>query len=199
MSVGIIFVCVVVCSLHITYAEVSKRNQFVYPGPIKDIDISKYLTVNKPDSCDGLTYCSVKPNDYPQERFNKMYEGKILEPMFQPIALQVDDRQGDPAMINNCETNVTFGPLYTVLSQSGEWRTVIQAPEKNFLQAARLETCKEADTPCFLKYKSPPNLRATCRQQYNTMEFLVDDNKGGTEKIHADLPICCSCHYKTKD
>lgn len=38
--------------------------------------------------------------------------------------------------------HLQFEPLYKVKSLEGEWRTVVQAPEENYLQMVRIESCK---------------------------------------------------------
>ncbi|KOB68816.1 Spz1B, partial [Operophtera brumata] len=89
-----------------------------------------------------------------------------------------------------------YEPLYKVRSKRG-WHTVVQAPEENYVQMVRLETCSEAEGACFTAFPSLPTLKTFCKQKYSVWEFLVADDNGGTEKVKTELPICCSCHYKT--
>ncbi|XP_075971340.1 uncharacterized protein LOC142973489 [Anticarsia gemmatalis] len=201
MFVGIRFVFIALCSFQLSIAAVTKKDddytKIVFPGPIQDLS-TRYGTPNKTDPCAGLTYCTVKPDDYPQELFNKMFEGKYKEPIYQPTYIMTDDRQGDPDEVDNCEVTVTYEPLYKVSNKQGVWRTVVQAPEKNFLQMVRLETCNEIGSSCFEPFQAPVDLQTSCKQTYGVWEFLVHAEDGSSEpaKFKADLPICCSCHYK---
>ncbi|RVE47422.1 hypothetical protein evm_007932 [Chilo suppressalis] len=122
-----------------------------------------------------------------------------------PIPLQqtnlvlsdLNERAGDPEDIDNCETLVTFDIIFKAKSKTGEWRTVVQSPEKNYVQRVRMESCKQENEPCFTPYLGLPRLTTYCKQQYTTWEFVVEatDGSDNTEKIATDLPTCCSCHY----
>ncbi|KAG6445811.1 uncharacterized protein LOC115440687 isoform X1 [Manduca sexta] len=110
------------------------------------------------------------------------------------------DRQGDPDAFDNCDTEVTYEPLYKVRSARGQWHTVIQAPEENYIQKVRLETCKEVESSCFTAVSSlVPTITTFCKQKYSVWQVLVSDGNNGTEPIKVELPICCSCHYKMND
>ncbi|CAG9795402.1 unnamed protein product [Diatraea saccharalis] len=92
-----------------------------------------------------------------------------------------------------------YEQLYKVKSDNGEWRTVVQAPEKNFVQKVRLETCLSENQECFEVILKMPGFKTYCKQQYNKWSFVVEatDGSSNTENITVSLPTCCSCHYKT--
>ncbi|CAH1637306.1 unnamed protein product [Spodoptera littoralis] len=169
-------------------------SSIVFPGPTQDIK-NRYGNV-VPEKCKDMNFCTVKPNDYPQDLFNKIFKGKFKEPIFQPTFMMTDDRQGDPDEVDDCDTVVTFEPLYKVKSLEGEWRTVVQAPEENYLQMVRIESCKSVGSACFTSFRDPTGLKPFCKQKYSVWEFLVHDGKNGTEKIKVNLPTCCACQYK---
>ncbi|KAJ8727371.1 hypothetical protein PYW07_001490 [Mythimna separata] len=198
MFVGIYFVFCALSSLQLTNGAVTKTNgdsSIVFPGPTQDVS-NRHGTVDVPDKCKGKNFCTVKPADYPQELFNKLFKGKFKEQAFQPTYVMTDDRQGDPDEMDDCDTTVTYEPLFTVKTNEGDWRTVVQAPEENYLQMVRLESCNRVGNSCFTDFRLPLGLQTLCTQKYNVWEFLVHDGKDGTEKVKVNLPMCCSCRYK---
>ncbi|XP_030020960.1 uncharacterized protein LOC115440687 isoform X2 [Manduca sexta] len=185
-------------------ASAKKTTEYVpikYPGPIQQIE-TKYGTDEDhvPEQCKNKNFCTIKPADYPQEQFNAMFKGTKTLP---PPTLFIEaygDRQGDPDAFDNCDTEVTYEPLYKVRSARGQWHTVIQAPEENYIQKVRLETCKEVESSCFTAVSSlVPTITTFCKQKYSVWQVLVSDGNNGTEPIKVELPICCSCHYKMND
>lgn len=203
MFVGIYFILIASCSLDLTNGRVPNKDdpdntKIIFPGPIQDLS-DRYDAQNVTDPCKGLDYCTIKPKDYPQELFNKMFKGKYKEPIFQPTYIMTDNRQGDPDEKDDCDSTVTYEPLYKVRTQAGDMRTVVQAPEENFLQLVRIESCNNAGSSCFNSFRTPADLQTLCKQKYSVWEFLVHDEKDGTEKVKVDLPICCSCHFKPKE
>ncbi|RVE47424.1 hypothetical protein evm_007934 [Chilo suppressalis] len=176
------------------------NDHIVFPGPIQEVPLNRYGSDQNeiPEECKHLTYCTIKPADYPQEKFNNLF--KEARPLQQTnlVLSDLNDRQGDPEDIDNCETLVTFDVIYKVQSKTGEWRTVVQSPEKNYVQRVRMEKCMQEKEPCFTIYLGLPGYTTYCKQQYTTWEFVVEatDGSDNTEKIATDLPTCCSCHYK---
>ncbi|CAH0764028.1 unnamed protein product [Diatraea saccharalis] len=178
----------------------SKHNDpIIFPGPIQEVPLTRYGADENdiPEKCRNKNYCTIKPVDYPQERFNSMIKSKSLQQV-SLVQSDLDDRQGDPEEIDNCETLVEYDKLYKVKSDDGQWRTVVQAPEKNYVQKVRLETCQGGDQECFEGILLLPGYKTYCKQQYSKWSFMVDttDGSGNTENITVNLPTCCSCHYK---
>nr|XP_021200738.2 uncharacterized protein LOC110384033 [Helicoverpa armigera] len=199
MFLGFYLVFCALNSLHLTNGATTKKkvdySTIIFPGPIQDLS-NRYGTPNISDRCKNQNFCTVKPDDYPEELFNNLFKGKFKEPVFQPTYVMTDDRQGDPDDMDNCDSTVVYEPLYNVKTRQGDWRTVVQAPKENYVQMVRLETCNEVGSVCFTEFKVPLGLQPFCKQKYSVWEFLVHDGNDGTEKIKVDLPICCSCHYK---
>ncbi|CAK1598482.1 unnamed protein product [Parnassius mnemosyne] len=170
----------------------------IFPGPIEGDDL-KYGTDDVPDECKDKTYCTIKPPDYPEEIFNKMFKG--LKPVSQPSLVLdsiLSNRQGDPDERDDCESEVKYEPLYKVRPKRDEpWRIAVQAPEENYVQRVRLETCTNPDAPCFNIFPQIPDITTFCKQKYNKWEVLVAKGENETEKIEVELPVCCSCHYKS--
>ncbi|CAH0764029.1 unnamed protein product [Diatraea saccharalis] len=181
------------------YGTLSDNDPIIFPGPIQEVPLTRYGADENdiPEKCRNKNYCTIKPVDYPQERFNSMIKSKSLQQV-SLVQSDLDDRQGDPEEIDNCETLVEFEPLYRVRTKLGDWYTVVQAPEKNYVQKVRTETCKGNDQPCFTIFPQKDSYTTFCKQKFSTWEFVVEA-KGGTgkfETVKIDLPTCCSCHYK---
>ncbi|XP_028033159.1 uncharacterized protein LOC114245255 [Bombyx mandarina] len=205
MYTGFCFLLISICALSFA-KELDKKQRekdyvpLKYPGPIQDVG-NRYGSPDSgvPEECRDKNFCTIKPPDYPQARFNDMFKDTEYEPQPNLVIEAFGDRQGDPDAEDNCPTDITFEPLFLVRSRSGDWRTVVQAPEKNYLQKVRLETCKQVGGTCFVDLNLTPDIVTFCKQKYSVWEFLVDDGKNGTETIQSELPICCSCHYKIKE
>ncbi|GBP18909.1 hypothetical protein EVAR_20441_1 [Eumeta japonica] len=172
-----------------------------YPGPIKTEGlVSRYGGSDDrvPELCRGKTYCTIMPDDYPEEKYNEMF--KAFKGAPPPPALEevvIVNRQGDPDDKDDCESIVTYDRLYKVKEVNKDvWRTVVQAPKSDYVQRVRLETCKNTEASCFTNFMSTSQYSTFCKQKFNTWEVVVDDGNGGTEKIKTELPVCCSCHYK---
>ncbi|CAD0197282.1 unnamed protein product [Chrysodeixis includens] len=199
MFVGI---CFVFGALSLQLANGAPQNKnsdssIVFPGPVQDVSRRYANNTNLPDKCKNQNYCTVKPDDYPQELFNQMFKGKYKEPIFQPTYVMTDDRQGDPEDMDDCESKVEFEQLFKVKSQAGEWFTVVQAPDEHFLQMVRIETCLNPGGSCFKEFEGPSEFQVICKQKYNAWEFLVQDGKSGTKKIHVELPVAVQMNLST--
>ncbi|XP_026322089.1 uncharacterized protein LOC113231775 [Hyposmocoma kahamanoa] len=206
MSATVFIFLVTVQCMHLAQtASHTKRSYedptpIIYPGPVQ-IPTNRYSddvntkSDSEPEECKGKNYCTIKPPDYPEQQFNEMFKG--YKPIPQPTLLADDtpDRQGDPSEVDDCDTTVTYEPLYKVRSVRGDIRTVIQAPKHDFVQRVRLEECKSRNTKCFKEFPDI-GIETFCKQKYNTWEVLVSDGKGGSEKIKTHLPVCCSCNYR---
>ncbi|CAH2105294.1 unnamed protein product [Euphydryas editha] len=179
-------------SLHTTYAAAavaqysSKEDRITYPESIDDDEV--------PEQCKGLTYCTVKPKDYPEGKFKNMF--KDYNAVAQPtMIVDLNNRQGGDS--DNCESDVSFDPLYKVRENiNAPWRTVVQVPEKDFVQRVRLEKCTNENATCMNIFPSQEDYVTYCKQKYNKWEVLVQKGTSETEIIIAELPVCCSCHYK---
>ncbi|CAH0729187.1 unnamed protein product, partial [Brenthis ino] len=189
-----IFFLVSAHGLHTISAAVAKHPReelpIQYPEPIED---------DVPEACKHLTYCTIKPKNYPEKKFNDMLKGYKAIP--QPsMVVELHNRQGDPDDEDNCESEVTFEPLYKVREKEYKpWRTVVQAPEQDFVQRVRLETCINTGAPCFNVFTPLPEYVTFCKQKVNTWKVLVSKGNNQTEMIMAELPVCCSCHYRPID
>ncbi|KAI5646446.1 spaetzle domain-containing protein [Phthorimaea operculella] len=212
MTQGLFVLFVIFQSLHLVPAPRPNDSSYLdpspikYPGPVKGLD-NKYGSEDTtdpatnsviPDECQGKTFCTVKPPDYPEEQFNSLFKGKtqvVQVNLIPPDTL--DNRQGDPSETDGCETTVSYEPLYQVRARrDGTWRTVVQSPQENFVQRVRLEECKNTKQKCFPSIIQDLGIETFCKQKYNVWEVLVSDGKGGTERIKTELPVCCSCHYR---
>ncbi|CAK1545979.1 unnamed protein product [Leptosia nina] len=170
---------------------IEKRSEIQFPDGVEESDI--------PESCRNLTYCTKRRKNYPAKKFNALF--KNYKAITQPkliMTIDVNNRQGE--FHDDCETEVSFDPLYTVREKrTNIWRDVVQVPEKDYIQRVRLETCKSEQASCFkpiVEYQD--SFKTFCQQKYNTWEMLVDSKSGGSEpeKIEAVLPVCCTCNYK---
>ncbi|XP_050343762.1 uncharacterized protein LOC126769171 isoform X10 [Nymphalis io] len=194
---AIAFVFIVSASLQPTYAAIPKhpmeKSSIQYPKPINQ-EVEEI-----PDSCKDLTYCTVKPKDYPEDKFNVMF--KDYKALPQPtMVVELKNRQGEPDSTDNCESEVTYEPLYKVRRRNDEpWRTVIQAPSQDFIQRVRLERCLNPNAPCFKNISPVQEFVSFCRQKVNVWQVLVSKGDDETEMIKAELPMCCSCYYKELD
>ncbi|XP_052740590.1 uncharacterized protein LOC112046257 isoform X2 [Bicyclus anynana] len=149
-----------------------------------------------PASCHNLTYCTVKPKNYPEERFNKMF--KDYKPVHQPKLVEdLTNKFGEEG--ENCAVELSNEPLYKVREKRDQpWRTVIQAPGHDYLQRVRLEKCSNEGAPCFESFcMGGGDFTPVCQQKYYTWEVLVAKGDNESEKIEAKLPGACSC-YATK-
>ncbi|XP_053603953.1 uncharacterized protein LOC128671491 [Plodia interpunctella] len=170
----------------------------VFPGPTQGNLETRYGTEDEiPIECKGQSYCFTKPANYPEEKYNKMFAH--MKHVQQPSVLisDIDDRNSDPNEKDGCSSIISYEPLYQV-QVNGKWRKVIQAPGSNYLQQVRLEKCNPKVSRCFEDHPPMMGITTACRQKNVAWEFLVDDEKGGTERVTAELPICCACMYKTE-
>ncbi|KAL0882141.1 hypothetical protein ABMA27_000700 [Loxostege sticticalis] len=193
-----------VLQIHGATTKHGADDKIIFPGPIQEVTLNRYGGSDEgskdegvPDECKNKNYCTIKPPDYPQKKFDSLIKHRI--PLNQPTLDGLEDKQGDPDEVDNCESIVEFEPLYKVRAETGGWRTVVQSPEKNFVQLVRLETCREAMAPCFTVFPMLPTYTTFCKQKFTTWHFVVDVDTPGvnkTETIRAQLPTCCSCFYK---
>ncbi|XP_045446757.1 uncharacterized protein LOC123654948 [Melitaea cinxia] len=169
-------------TLHTSYAAVTKN-------AVENDDV--------PDPCKDLTYCTIKPKDYPDEKFKNIFKNYKVLP--QPAMLvEINNRLGEDD--SDCESEVTYEPLYRVRPKRDEpWRLVIQVPEKNYSQRIRIERCTNPGASCFKDLKPYEEYKTYCKQKTNVWELLVAKGDNETETIKAELPVCCSCHYKPVD
>ncbi|XP_063360727.1 uncharacterized protein LOC134649826 [Cydia amplana] len=193
----LVCVSIVTVCLQLTSGGVMKPDDSIkYPGPIKDRN-------GVPDECKDQNFCTIKPPDYPQEQFDKMFKGtklgKLPNLVLNDSLVDFPNRQGGPGDEDDCRTTVTYEPLYKVRTKRGDWRTVVQAEQENYVQKVRLETCLKPQSKCFTRFGEIPGIETYCRQNYNDWELVVSDGKGGTETVTTSLPVCCSCHYKSVD
>ncbi|KAG7307817.1 hypothetical protein JYU34_006415 [Plutella xylostella] len=209
MLYGTCFLVVLFSSFSCISAAAKKRNPspesdvVMYPGPLKETKPEYGPVGSVPKECQGKTYCTVKPPDYPEERYNKLFQGykppvdaAPPQPVLSPTLV---NRQGDPDELDNCQSVVTYEPLYKVRSKRlDDWVTVLQAPRAGYEQRVRLETCTNPNARCFTALPQTDEYTTFCKQKYNTWEVMVEIN-GTMVKETTDLPICCSCHYKTVD
>ncbi|CAH2241831.1 jg16223 [Pararge aegeria aegeria] len=181
---------VIAINIHNTAASVIKPPDMPiqYPEPLR-------VTVDDDDvpaSCRDLTYCTVKPKNYPEEKFNKMFKDYKAAP--QPVMLpELTNKYGEE---ENCNSIITNEPLYQVREKRHKlWRTVVQAPGHAYIQRVLLEKCSDEGAPCFESICMAGEYKPVCKQKYYTWELLVskgDSNE--TEKIIAELPGSCSCN-----
>ncbi|XP_052740593.1 uncharacterized protein LOC112046258 isoform X2 [Bicyclus anynana] len=193
LNITVVFIVTYIAySIAATTTTAKYDSAIKYPGPVHYAFDDRVH-----DSCRDLTYCTIKPDDYPDDKFNEMFKGYKSLP--QPTLIEElkpdDNRQGHPDDEDDC-----YEPLYTVRPKRDDpWRTVIQAPEQDFVQRVRLETCSEPDSACFTNLALTSDYLTFCKQKVVTWEVLVAKGKNETEKIKAELPICCSCHYRPID
>ncbi|XP_049869809.1 uncharacterized protein LOC126369435 [Pectinophora gossypiella] len=203
MFIGLLVFFASIQHLYNTHAASTRKHDqtpIIFPGPIQDLS-NRYGSgpepVRVPDECQGKNFCTIKPPDYPQDKFNKLFKGRkqISQASLVPEDL-FDNRQGDPSEADGCETKLSYEPLYQVrASRTGDWRTVVQSPEENFIQRVRLEECRDSTTACFT-IAGDLGIETFCKQKYSVWDILVSDGMNGTERVKTELPICCSCHYR---
>ncbi|XP_045494414.1 uncharacterized protein LOC123693385 [Colias croceus] len=190
---------IVVYSFYCTYAAAAAAKidtPIKYPGPTKYNNIADDV----PEACWNLTYCTIKPKNYPEEKFNLMFKG--YKPLAQPslVTITFDNRQGDPTEGDDCESEVTFEPLYKVREKREDpWQTVVQAPGVDYVQRVRLERCTKPDAPCFNVFSENSAYVTFCKQKYNKWEVLVENGEKDTKTIQVQLPVCCTCNYRPAD
>ncbi|XP_050664122.1 uncharacterized protein LOC126964845 [Leptidea sinapis] len=193
MSTIILFLTTVAYVLpYLNAANVPEESKIIYEGPIQETHDYEDI----PEACKDLTYCTIRPKTYPQDKFNKMLKG--FKGMAQPsLVPNIGNRHGDPSETGGCESRVTFEPLYTVRDKRDDrWRTVVQAPDHDYVQKVRLETCTEPKAECFKPFLPVFDYVTFCNQEINTWEVLVSKGDNETELFRADIPVCCSCQYK---
>ncbi|CAH2071811.1 unnamed protein product, partial [Iphiclides podalirius] len=196
-----LMILVAAYNLHHTNAAWLKQrdnDNIFFPGSIMG-DANKFGTDDIPEECRDKTYCTIKPPSYPEEHFNKMFKGvKTLAQPTLVLESMLTNRQGDPDERDDCESEVKYEPLYNVRSKrDGEWRVVVQGPGEDYVQRVRLETCTNPDGPCFNVFPPTSDIKVFCKQKYNKWKVLVAKGDNETEKIEVDLPVCCSCQYKS--
>ncbi|XP_013139007.1 PREDICTED: uncharacterized protein LOC106103716 [Papilio polytes] len=200
MALAVAIFIVSIVNLQMTTAAVTQRGvdtpPIVFPGPVEHNLKAK---AEEPEECKGKTYCTIKPADYPEELFSKMFKDANIVP--QPslvLDTMLTNRQGDPELSDDCDSEVKYDPLYRVREKrEGDWREVVQAPTENFVQRVRLETCTNTEASCFNGLHLTSEIKTSCKQKYNKWEVLVRKGENDTEKIEVELPVCCSCVYKT--
>ncbi|XP_068631300.1 uncharacterized protein [Battus philenor] len=222
MLATLLFVFITVHNLHDTNAAVKRRESeelIIFPDGVGG-DINKFGIDEEPIECKNKNYCTVKTSDYPQETFNKMFKGTLRanrhrrtsgdssqdapsvcnKAVFQPslvLESMLSNRQGDPDEKDDCESIVSYDPLYKVRDKrNSEWRYVVQAPEENYVQKVRLETCTNPGSLCFNALPLAMDIKTLCVQKYSKWELLVSKGGNETEKIEVELPVCCLCKYK---
>ncbi|XP_034829558.1 uncharacterized protein [Maniola hyperantus] len=191
LPVTCLIVFVIVLNLNnITAANVAKMSDLPiqFPEPVRQVADDDHV----PASCRSLTYCTVKPANYPEEKFNQMF--KDHKPVQLPeLVVEFTNKAGDDDD-DNCKSEETFEPLYQVRQKRDKiWRTVVQAPGHDYVQRVRLETCSNVNAPCFESFCMASEYKAVCKQNYNTWKVVVDKGDNGTETIEATLPVSCSC------
>ncbi|KAJ8733497.1 hypothetical protein PYW08_001795 [Mythimna loreyi] len=158
-------------------------------------------TVTVPEECKNQNYCTIKPDDYPQERINEIIREKYKDRPFQPEYVMTGSRRSgelevDPSnTVSDCFSQVEYEPFFAVQS-NGDWRTVIQAPEVKYNQIVRMEKCTRVGASCFKGFRVPLGLETICSQSYVTWEFLVyNEDEDNTKVVTVDLPSCCHCRH----
>lgn len=63
-------------NIEILYVSDNINPQIVFPGPVQELG-NRFGSLNETDPCAGQNYCTIKPANYPQELFNKMFKGKF--------------------------------------------------------------------------------------------------------------------------
>ncbi|XP_013200320.1 uncharacterized protein LOC106142917 [Amyelois transitella] len=184
-----------VCSFNSGDGAYSRSDKIVYPGPTVN-SRQGYEPPIVPESCKNLTYCFEPPSNYPQERYNKMFEGKKVAPLPSIVETEVVNRLADDDYNDDCNAEVRSDRLYSIKTKEGDWRHIIQAPTENFQQRVRIEVCTALETSCFKDFPSFGGITTFCRQKQAKYEFVVDDGMGGSAKMETELPSCCVCHYK---
>ncbi|XP_013164599.1 PREDICTED: uncharacterized protein LOC106115689 [Papilio xuthus] len=203
MAIALAIFIVSVASLQMTTPAVTKNvavdtPPIVFPGPVEPNDLKK-VKPEEPEECKGKTYCLVRPADFPEDEFNEMFKDANIVP--QPSLVldnMLTNRQGDPEETDDCDSDVEYRPLYQVRGKrDDDWSYVVQAPKQNFVQRVRLETCKNTEASCFNALHLTSDIKTSCKQKYNKWEVLVKNDKNDTKTITVELPVCCSCVYKT--
>ncbi|XP_047526277.1 uncharacterized protein LOC125063737 [Pieris napi] len=172
-------------------SNMAKLNAIKFPEHIDD---------DVPEPCRNLTYCTIPPKNYPFKEFNEMF--KFYKPAPQPkLVLSPVSINTRGEFDDDCETKISYEPLYTVREKRGDhkWRNVIQASEHDYIQSVRLETCQNTEATCFSHLEELQDSYSTyCFQKYNVWKVLVDKPGHDPEEIETELPVCCSCQYKSK-
>ena len=58
------------------YAISDDDSMIVFPGPIQDLS-NRHGNSDVAEICKDKNFCTVKPDDYPQELFNTIFKGKF--------------------------------------------------------------------------------------------------------------------------
>ncbi|KAJ8733498.1 hypothetical protein PYW08_001796 [Mythimna loreyi] len=198
MFVGIYFVFCTICSLQLANGAATLTNDSTGLTPDVSFVSNRLGTYEVPEECQGLNYCHVKPDDYPEEVFDEMFKGKFEIPIYPRPAENIQNRMGDPDEIDDCEVFVDYRPMYKLQAIDGTWFTVVQSPKHHYLQSLRLESCRNKGARCFVEFVWLPKaiLAPVCTQIYNECSFLVSASDGsGIRTIRVLLPTCCTCRY----
>ncbi|XP_072939746.1 uncharacterized protein [Epargyreus clarus] len=185
-----------VTALNLDAATVTKKRDS-RPAKLQEHPLgNKFGEDDVHESCKGLTYCTVKPPNYPEEKFNELMKNYKIPPL--PTFDALGNRQGDISLTDDCDFDTTYDPLYKVRTNLDEpWRLVVQAPGQGYVQRVRSDICKATGSSCFKPFLPIPQHETSCEQIYNTWEVLVETADGkGMEPIKATIPSCCSCKYK---
>lgn len=175
-----------------------------YPGPTKVVDQTRYSSPGDdqvPEECRGKNYCLIKPRDYPQEKFDRLFENwtnLIHQPELLPDS--ISNRQGDIDEKDDCKSEIAFEPIYKVRRNAMDsWKNVVNVEKKNFVQRVRTETCQNVGSSCFTSFPTIPGITTYCKQKFSMWKVPVMNDNNEIEYIDAELPVCCSCHYKVVD
>ncbi|XP_041970491.1 uncharacterized protein LOC121726912 [Aricia agestis] len=179
-------------SLHYVNSR-SAADVIVFP------DEDRRATRDVADSCRDQTFCTVKPKDYPDDRFKELFKDyKVLPQPIPELTIDFENRLSDFTETDNCATEVSYQPLYLVREKREEpWRVVIQVPEINLTQSVRMERCLNPGASCFTVFPARREYVTLCKQNYMTFEVMVAKGNNQTEVIKSQLPVCCSCYYRS--
>ncbi|KAJ8727370.1 hypothetical protein PYW07_001489 [Mythimna separata] len=202
MFVGIYFIFSALSSLHLINGAATKANDNSTIAFRQDVTDGEEI-VEVPEECKNQDYCTIKPKNYPQELFNNMLKGKFKG--YQPTYMidddldrdDLEDRAGNPNSMDDCSKTVTFEPVFQV-KDNGSWKTVVQAPEENYVQKVRIESCDRVGSSCFNGFEAL-GLQTVCAQMYTPWEIRVSVKGEELRTVTVILPSCCSCRYKRVD
>ncbi|XP_032512800.2 uncharacterized protein LOC116766801 [Danaus plexippus] len=201
---AILFALFIACQLLTpTVAAITERSKdksrcddaIMFVEPIEVVKTNDH-DKDVPLSCKGQTYCTIKTEDYPEKKFNEMLKGRKVFRQPQLLLNPLQNKQGDPNDKNDCESEISYEPLYKVREGIDKpWRYVVQSSEHDYIQKVRLERCLNPNGSCFTQFSSFLGYGTYCKQENSYWEVLVSKGENETEVIKAELPVCCSCYY----
>lgn len=194
---------------HISEEEKPKKIVVVRSGfdkvDSRNKSIDSKIKVDEEKVLDAVPRCSHEGNfcesvpTYPYAAVNKMLKNLVRKDFFGLEEDEVEpwnrmDGEGEEKFMCQSYTKVIRPQSGKTLD--GKWKYIINLENQEYVQAIKIEICKNPKKPCEMSHNFPRDVITTCKQKYMNRRLLSISNNGSAEPDIYALPSGCSCSYK---